>query len=234
MSRSRAGAWRIAMRRPRHTDVTAPPPTFPSLGSQPGIESIPNFSDASTTTVEVGTRATRGAPAHQFYQRTLAGSAYDAPMLRALALLFTCQLAGEIAARGLSLPVPGPVLGLLLLVARARRLRRWARPFDDAVSAGHVSLGRTAAGLLGSLALLFVPAGVGVTQHLPLLVGDHGACADGLALVGSTLVTLARHGLASSWLVSRLVGRGDGRPASERPFDAVGLSRRPRRCCGSR
>jgi putative effector of murein hydrolase LrgA (UPF0299 family) len=123
-------------------------------------------------------------------------------MINGLLLLFACQLVGEIAARGLSLPVPGPVLGLLLLVAGLIALNR-VRPFDDAALQAS-SLGRVAAGLLGSLALLFVPAGVGVTQHLGL-VGDHGL-ALGLALVGSTLVTLlATVGVFLA--VKRLVGR---------------------------
>jgi hypothetical protein len=38
-------------------------------------------------------------------------------MLRALAVLLVCQLVGEVITRGLMLPLPGPVLGLLLLVA---------------------------------------------------------------------------------------------------------------------
>ena len=123
-------------------------------------------------------------------------------MINGLLLLFACQLVGEIAARGLSLPVPGPVLGLLLLVAGLIAWNR-VRPFDDAALQAS-SPGRVAAGLLGSLALLFVPAGVGVTQHLGL-VGDHGL-ALGLALVGSTLVTLlATVGVFLA--VKRLVGR---------------------------
>jgi putative effector of murein hydrolase LrgA (UPF0299 family) len=129
-------------------------------------------------------------------------------MINGLLLLFACQLVGEIAARGLSLPVPGPVLGLLLLVAGLIAWNR-ARPFDDEALQDS-GLGRAAAGLLGSLALLFVPAGVGVTQHLGL-VGDHGL-ALGLALVGSTLVTLlATVGVFLA--VKRLVGRsGTGDP----------------------
>jgi putative effector of murein hydrolase LrgA (UPF0299 family) len=129
-------------------------------------------------------------------------------MINGLLLLFACQLVGEIAARGLSLPVPGPVLGLLLLVAGLIALNR-VRPFDDAALQAS-SLGRVAAGLLGSLALLFVPAGVGVTQHLGL-VGDHGL-ALGLALVGSTLVTLLAT-VGAFLAVKRLVGRaGTGDP----------------------
>ena len=107
-------------------------------------------------------------------------------MIHGLFLLFACQLVGEIVARGLGLPVPGPVLGLLLLVLGLVAWNR-LRPFDDAALQGS-GLGRVAAGLLANLALLFVPAGVGVTRHLDL-VGEYGA-AIGVALVGSTLITL--------------------------------------------
>lgn len=107
-------------------------------------------------------------------------------MIHGLFLLFAFQLAGEIAARGLGLPVPGPVLGLLLLVIGLVAWNR-VRPFDDTALQGS-GMGRVAAGLLANLALLFVPAGVGVTRHLDL-VGEYGV-AIGVALVGSTLITL--------------------------------------------
>jgi holin-like protein len=38
-------------------------------------------------------------------------------MIEAFALLLLCQLAGEILSLGLGLPMPGPVIGLLLLFA---------------------------------------------------------------------------------------------------------------------
>ena len=37
-------------------------------------------------------------------------------MLSYLTLIFCCQLAGELVTRGLDLPVPGPVLGMVLLL----------------------------------------------------------------------------------------------------------------------
>ncbi|XHY17804.1 hypothetical protein SuNHUV7_26030 (plasmid) [Pseudoseohaeicola sp. NH-UV-7] len=37
-------------------------------------------------------------------------------MLQTLGLLLGCQLLGEMTARGLSFPIPGPVLGLAFLV----------------------------------------------------------------------------------------------------------------------
>ena len=41
-------------------------------------------------------------------------------MLGTLTLLLLCQLTGELAARLLHLPIPGPVLGMLLLFAGPR------------------------------------------------------------------------------------------------------------------
>ena len=40
-------------------------------------------------------------------------------MIHALLILLICQLVGEAIARGLALPFPGPVLGVILLLARA-------------------------------------------------------------------------------------------------------------------
>ncbi len=107
-------------------------------------------------------------------------------MIRALALLLLCQLAGEAVSRGVGLPVPGPVLGLLILFAglqfSASRQRISAETIDQ------TEMGRTADGLLQALALLFVPAGAGVVQHLGLL-GKHGLSLV-IALIGSTVITL--------------------------------------------
>jgi holin-like protein len=88
-------------------------------------------------------------------------------MIRALAVLLVCQLAGEVLTHALGLPVPGPVIGLALLAAGALIHARIAgigsTPIED------TDLGVTASVLLGSLGLLFVPAGVGIVQQLPLL-----------------------------------------------------------------
>lgn len=98
-------------------------------------------------------------------------------MLRALTVLLLFQLVGEILSRVLDIPIPGPVIGMLLLLLML--LRR-----------GHVSaaLTATAQTLLGYLALLFVPAGVGVMVHFALLQDEWLAIL--LILVGSTIITL--------------------------------------------
>ena len=74
-------------------------------------------------------------------------------------ILLACQLAGEVIARLLGLPVPGPVLGMVIL-------------FVALVIRGHVpdDVGVVTGGLLQNLSLLFVPAGVGVMLHAGLLV----------------------------------------------------------------
>ncbi len=81
--------------------------------------------------------------------------------LRGLAWLLGLQSVGELLARGLSLPFPGPVVGMLLLLVALR-----APAVREPVAA-------CANFLLAHLSLLFVPVGVGVMTHLGL-VGQFG------------------------------------------------------------
>ncbi len=99
-------------------------------------------------------------------------------MLRAVTILLLYQLAGEVIARALSLPVPGPVIGLALL-------------FATLVIRGAVAddLRDTANGLLAHLSLLFVPAGVGVMVYLDRIGREWIAIFT--ALVVSTVLTIA-------------------------------------------
>lgn len=107
-------------------------------------------------------------------------------MVNGFVLLLICQLAGEVVSRELKLPVPGPVVGLVLMLCGLFAWRRIARV--DAQAVTRSDLGRTATGVLQNLALLFVPAGVGVVQHLQLLTDDGFVIAA--ALIGSTALTL--------------------------------------------
>ena len=123
-------------------------------------------------------------------------------MLRAFAILLACQLAGETMTRALGLPLPGPVLGLLVLVMLLFAVER--RHLVDSTTVDETSLGKIANGLLAVLGILFVPAGVGVVQDLGLL-REYGA-ALAAALVASTFLTLT----VTVWVfvgVSRLMER---------------------------
>jgi len=122
-------------------------------------------------------------------------------MLRGFFVLLLCQLVGEVLARGLALPAPGPVIGLALLTVGLMAWNRWRAMSDDEIAASDV--GRVAIGLLGSLSLLFVPAGVGVVQYFGLL-GEHGV-ALAAALIVSTVATLVAT-VGVFLLVKRWVG----------------------------
>jgi holin-like protein len=111
-------------------------------------------------------------------------------MIGALTQLLLFQLAGEVVARGLALPVPGPVLGMLfLLVALALR----GGPDHELQGTGQ--------GLLQHLSLLFVPAGTGIMVHL------HRVADEWLPLVGALLASTAAT-LAVTALVMKLLARG--------------------------
>jgi holin-like protein len=99
-------------------------------------------------------------------------------MLGALTLLLVYQLAGEVIVQLSGAPVPGPVVGMLLLF-----LTLLARP---GVSQ---RLRDTSQGLLAHLSLLFVPAGVGVMLHFERLGAEWLPLA--VALVASTVLTIA-------------------------------------------
>ena len=81
--------------------------------------------------------------------------------LQRMTWLLTLQLVGEALARLLRLPFPGPVVGMLLLVA-SLHFRVLREPVHAAATY-----------LLSHLSLLFVPVGVGVITHLDLL-RDYG------------------------------------------------------------
>jgi holin-like protein len=126
-------------------------------------------------------------------------------MIRGFFILLTFQLVGEVAARGLGLPAPGPVIGLALLVVALGIYQRW-RPLDEEALA-ESDLGKAARGLLAALPLLFVPAGVGVVQYMGLLREQGLALA--VALVVSTVATLLAT-VGAFLLVKRLTGaRGE-------------------------
>lgn len=107
-------------------------------------------------------------------------------MLYGLTILLVFQLLGEFLSRVLGVPLPGPVIGMALLFAALTALGR--------VPAG---LRSASEGLLRYLALLFVPAGVGLMVHYQRLESD--AVAIAAALVVSTALALAVTGRVFQW-----------------------------------
>lgn len=105
--------------------------------------------------------------------------------LRGLAWLLVFQSIGEVLSRGFSLPLPGPVLGLILLVP-ALRFALVREPVAECADF-----------LLAHLSLLFIPVGVGVMTHLALLSQYGGRMLVVIAL--STWIGLAVTALVLYW-----------------------------------
>lgn len=98
-------------------------------------------------------------------------------MLDGLLLLLLFQLAGEALVQWLQLPLPGPVVGMLLLLA--------------ALLSRHALFARIAPAanlLIGNLTLLFFPIGIGVVLEWQRYA-EHGLALL-VAIVVGTLLTL--------------------------------------------
>lgn len=98
--------------------------------------------------------------------------------LNGITFLLVYQLVGEIAVRLLNLPVPGPVLGMLMLFLTLMLRGKAPESVDTASTA-----------LLSHLSLLFVPAGVGMMVHFGRIADEWLPIV--VVLVVSTLITMA-------------------------------------------
>ncbi len=118
-------------------------------------------------------------------------------MLGALTTLLVYQLIGEVLVQAFALPIPGPVIGMLLLF-----LTLWVRgglpePLRD-----------TANGILQHLSLLFVPAGVGVMVHFARVSGEW------LPIVVAVLASTALAIAATALTMQALMGRRASQPGA--------------------
>ena len=109
--------------------------------------------------------------------------------IRGLALLLLLQAIGETCAHATGLPIPGPVIGMGLLLA----VLQWPVAREAVRAAAEL--------LLSHLSLLFVPVGVGVITHLDLVSRFGGRLL--LVIVVSTWVGMATTALLLNWLLRR-------------------------------
>lgn len=119
-------------------------------------------------------------------------------MLVGITILLVFQLIGEISAYFLGGFVPGPVIGMAM-VAVVLTLTGGMTFLEPA----HRQTIDTSRAILANLGILFVPAGVGIIQHLDL-IRDRGFALLAIVLL-STVITLA----VTVWvfiLVKRLAG----------------------------
>ena len=121
--------------------------------------------------------------------------------LNGITLLLVYQLVGEVAVRLAGLPIPGPVLGMVLLFLTL--LVRGRAP---------ASVAQAASALLSHLSLLFVPAGVGMMVHFGRIADEWLPIT--LALLLSTVITMVATALimqvTSRWFARPLESGGQG------------------------
>ena len=108
-------------------------------------------------------------------------------MLKSVFIILLYQLIGELFQKFFGLSIPGPVIGLVLLLLTLLLIRKRQRvvPIKE-------DLFNSAEILLNYLPLLFIPVGVGVVMHLSLLE-DNLASVVFVIILG-TLSTLALTG----------------------------------------
>jgi len=119
-------------------------------------------------------------------------------LLNTFAILLLFQCLGEALAFVLHLPLPGPVIGMLLLFAALAVSPRLMNIVEA-----------TGSELLRHLSLLFVPAGVGIMAAAGTIAGHWLAII--LALFGSTLLTLAVTALVMRGVMAHAKSGNDDR-----------------------
>ncbi len=118
-------------------------------------------------------------------------------MLNTLALLLLYQLGGELIARLFGLPIPGPVIGMTLLLVTL--LARGQVSHDTRANVG---------AFLQHMSLFFVPAGVGVMVHV------HRVASEWLPIVVALVVSTFAGMAVTAWVIRAMTTKS-GNPSRE-------------------
>ena len=111
-------------------------------------------------------------------------------MLYALATLFAFQLLGEFLVRVTSLPLPGALVGTLLLLIGLLFYRRLPKPLEE-----------TAGVLLQNMMLLFIPTIAGVMLHFDRIAREWQPFL--VAGVAGAAITFLVTGFTFKWMLAR-------------------------------
>lgn len=110
-------------------------------------------------------------------------------MINGLLILLGCQLVGEALSHYLTLPIPGPVIGMIILLIALLIRKGPSKELDE-----------TATTFVKYIGFLFVPAGAGIAVYLGLIADQW------LMLVLATFVSTGLS-LILTALVFRLFAR---------------------------
>jgi holin-like protein len=114
-------------------------------------------------------------------------------MTKSLSLLLLYQFAGEVIVRLSKLPIPGPVVGMILLLVTLMVHHRATEEFREG-----------AAAMLQHLSLFFVPAGVGVIVHVSRIADEW------LPITLSILVSTFAGMAVTVWVLRIMTARSRG------------------------
>ena len=125
-------------------------------------------------------------------------------MIYAFAALLVFQFLGDVLSHGLHLPLPGPLVGMLLLFFALLLRGKVPAP-----------LANTSGQLLQHMMLMFVPAVAGVMLHFDRVAREWQPFL--MACVVGTLVTLTVTALTLQWLLRRQPGVGTDHNPEQQP-----------------
>jgi putative effector of murein hydrolase LrgA (UPF0299 family) len=113
-------------------------------------------------------------------------------MLKWMVVVLGLQFVGELSATLLGLPIPGPVIGMILLFLLLLKLGGLPKDLD-----------RLASGLLSNLYLYFIPATVGVTTHIALIRNQW------LPIVTAVAVSSVLAMIVAGWIMQGFAAKDD-------------------------
>jgi holin-like protein len=111
-------------------------------------------------------------------------------MLNSIFLIFLFQVIGELVHKVLEIYIPGPVIGLILLLTTLLLSKKYDHKLIQNLKVNLIS---SAEKLVHYIPLFFLPVGVGVVMHLSFLEGSLAKVL--FIIVFGTLITLALTGL---------------------------------------
>ncbi|MEY3113087.1 MAG: hypothetical protein RJA85_736 [Pseudomonadota bacterium] len=121
-------------------------------------------------------------------------------MLRSIFVIFFFQLLGEFLKKFFEMRIPGPVIGLILLLVTLIFLKKFKKTVIVNLKADVIN---TSNYILSYLSLLFVPIGVGVVMHLSYL--ENNLFRVLIIVFISTILTIAGTAFLMEKINSKLI-----------------------------
>ncbi|HAS80377.1 MAG TPA: CidA/LrgA family protein [Fusobacteriaceae bacterium] len=111
-------------------------------------------------------------------------------MIKQYAIIFMVTYIGEIISKLIDFPIPGPVIGMLILFILLER---------KLISLDLIEKGATT--ILLNLAIFFIPPGVAIISALDMLHGNILKIV--VTMILTTIITLVTTGLTVQYLINR-------------------------------